>query len=52
MGDAQTIIGRCREYVAAGASKLVLQPIAVGDADVMEQTRRLIEEVIPMVEDR
>ncbi len=49
VGDASTIAGRCAEYVAAGASKFVLRPIATGDAEIMAQTRRLIDEVLPAV---
>jgi hypothetical protein len=49
VGDASTIASRCAEYVSAGASKFVLRPIASGDAEIMAQTRRLIEEVLPAV---
>lgn len=47
-GDAGTIAGRVREYIEAGVSKFVLRPIAETDEELMEQTRRLTEEVIPM----
>ncbi|MDH5676746.1 MAG: LLM class flavin-dependent oxidoreductase [Myxococcales bacterium] len=50
VGDADTIVERCEQYVAAGVFKLVLMPIAQGDAELMQQTRRLIDEVIPRVE--
>ena len=50
IGDAQTLIDRIRAYVAEGASKFVLFPIAAGDADVFEQTRIAIDEVKPEVE--
>ena len=46
-GDAATILKRIDEYRVAGVSKFVLIPIARGDADLMDQTRRLIDEVIP-----
>ena len=49
VGDAATIRGRLAEYEAAGASKFVLRPIAEGDDDVMAQTQRLVEEVLPAV---
>jgi hypothetical protein len=49
VGDAATIAARAAEYVAAGVSKFVLRPIASGDAEIMEQTRRLIDEVVPLV---
>jgi hypothetical protein len=37
------------EYVAAGASKFVLRPLALGDAEMLDQTERLIAEVLPRV---
>jgi alkanesulfonate monooxygenase SsuD/methylene tetrahydromethanopterin reductase-like flavin-dependent oxidoreductase (luciferase family) len=48
VGDAAAILARIAEYCAAGASKFVLRPIAVGEREVMEQTRRLIAEVLPV----
>jgi alkanesulfonate monooxygenase SsuD/methylene tetrahydromethanopterin reductase-like flavin-dependent oxidoreductase (luciferase family) len=47
VGDARAILSRLREYHDAGASKFVLLPLARGDAALLEQTRRLAEEVIP-----
>jgi probable F420-dependent oxidoreductase len=49
MGDAETILQRLSEYVAVGASKFILRPIADGDADMLAQTKRLVEEVLPQV---
>jgi probable F420-dependent oxidoreductase len=49
VGDAAAIRSRLAEYEAAGASKFVLRPIAEGDDEVMAQTSRLIEEVLPAV---
>jgi probable F420-dependent oxidoreductase len=49
VGGAADIAGRTREFVEAGISKFVLRPIAEGDAEIMSQTRRLIEEVVPAV---
>ena len=49
-GDTAAIMQRIGEYVAVGASKFVLRPIGDGDADVIDQTRRLIENVQPAVE--
>ena len=49
-GDAAAILRRIGEYVAAGASKFVLRPIGADDGDIIDQTRRLIEEVQPKVE--
>jgi len=50
VGDARAIIDRVRAYHEAGVSKFVLIPIAQGDDDLMEQTRRLVAEVLPVVE--
>ena len=49
VGDASTILARIAEYVNAGASKFILRPAAQGDEDMLAQTRRLIEEVLPLV---
>ena len=49
MGDAETIMQRLTAYVDAGASKFILRPAAQGDADMLAQTKRLIEEVLPLV---
>lgn len=49
VGDAETIRRRIEAYCAAGVSKFVLRPLAVGDDEVMDQTRRLIETVVPVV---
>jgi hypothetical protein len=43
------ILDRLDEFRAVGASKFVLLPIAAGDADVNDQTDRLIREVLPVV---
>jgi hypothetical protein len=43
------ILQRLSDYVAVGASKFILRPIADGDADMFAQTRRLVEEVLPLV---
>jgi len=49
IGDAEAIVRRIAEYVEAGVSKFILRPAAKGDDEVMAQTRRLIEEVLPLV---
>ncbi len=49
-GDKSTIMQRIEEYVGAGASKFVLRPIGTDDDDVIDQTRRLIEDVQPAVQ--
>jgi hypothetical protein len=49
-GAAAAIVARAREYIAAGATKLVLIPLARGTSDVRGQTERLIAEVLPEIE--
>jgi probable F420-dependent oxidoreductase len=49
VGDADAVRARFRAYFEAGASKFVAIPLARGEADVMEQTERLIGEVLPVV---
>ena len=49
IGDAPAIVGKIAEYVEAGVSKFILRPSARGDDEIMAQTRRLIEEVLPLV---
>lgn len=49
MGGADEIMERIQAYVDAGASKFILRPAAQGDADMLAQTRRLIDDVLPLV---
>ncbi len=49
VGDAEVIIARAREYVAAGISKFVLRPIVDNDGEWLTQTQRLVDEVLPVV---
>ena len=49
IGDAAAIVGRIAEYVEAGVSKFILRPAAKGDDELIAQTRRLIDEVLPLV---
>jgi probable F420-dependent oxidoreductase len=49
IGDAHAIVERIAGYVAAGISKFILRPAARGDDEMLSQTRRLIDEVLPMV---
>lgn len=48
VGDAGVITARLREYIEAGVSKFVLRPIAQDDTDMNAQTRRLLQEVVPV----
>jgi alkanesulfonate monooxygenase SsuD/methylene tetrahydromethanopterin reductase-like flavin-dependent oxidoreductase (luciferase family) len=49
-GAAAAVVARAREYAAAGASKLVLIPLARGTRELMDQADRLIGEVLPAIE--
>jgi probable F420-dependent oxidoreductase len=49
IGDAEVILQRLSAYIDAGASKFILRPIADGDTDMLAQTKRLAEEVLPQV---
>src|SRR6185437_10102350 len=52
IGDAAAIVQKIADYVAAGVSKFILRPAAKGDDELMAQTRRLIEEVLPLASAR
>jgi probable F420-dependent oxidoreductase len=47
-GDAAAILDRVAAYVGAGVTKFVVRPIGIDEAEVMAQSRRLIEEVLPL----
>ncbi|HXP06310.1 MAG TPA: LLM class flavin-dependent oxidoreductase [Stellaceae bacterium] len=49
IGDARAITDKIGEFVVAGVSKFILRPAAKGDDEIMAQTRRLIDEVLPLV---
>jgi alkanesulfonate monooxygenase SsuD/methylene tetrahydromethanopterin reductase-like flavin-dependent oxidoreductase (luciferase family) len=49
VGDANTIVDRIGAYMDHGAHKFVLRPVAAGDNDVMMQTKKLRDEVLPAV---
>jgi alkanesulfonate monooxygenase SsuD/methylene tetrahydromethanopterin reductase-like flavin-dependent oxidoreductase (luciferase family) len=49
IGDAEAIVAKIADYVEAGVSKFILRPSAKGDEEIMTQTRRLIDEVLPRV---
>jgi alkanesulfonate monooxygenase SsuD/methylene tetrahydromethanopterin reductase-like flavin-dependent oxidoreductase (luciferase family) len=49
IGDERAIFGRITEYVDAGVAKFILRPIG---EDIIGQTRRLIEKVLPLVDAR
>ena len=47
-----TILARLAEYVAVGVSKFILRPLDSDDAEILAQTRLLIEQVLPRAEAR
>ena len=49
VGDAADIVRHVQSYVEAGISKFVLRPIGGSDDEIMAQTQRLIDEVVPAV---
>src|SRR5262249_14454374 len=49
IGDADAIVERIALYVATGISKFILRRAARGDDEMLAQSRRLIEEVLPRV---
>ncbi len=51
-GDADAIVERIARYVDNGASKFILRPAADGDEDMLAQTRRFVEEVLPRMAQR
>ena len=51
VGDRGAIFDRIDAYVRAGASKFILRPLGDGEDDILEQTRRLVDEVLPLVAD-
>ena len=49
IGGAAEIVDRIAGYVEAGVSKFILRPAARGDEEMLAQTRRLVDEVLPLV---
>lgn len=49
IGDAGTIIERIHAYRAAGVHKFILRPMASGTDEMCDQTRRVIDAVLPEV---
>ena len=49
VGKPAEVIERCQQYRRAGVHKFVLIARAEGDDDLMDQTRRLAAEVLPVV---
>ena len=52
IGDANTVLDRIAAYVAAGASKFILRPMARDEDGMMRGTRQLIEQILPEISRR
>ncbi len=48
VGDGTEVARRFQEFLDAGISKFVVRPVAEDDDDLMAQTARLLEEVVPL----
>ena len=51
VGDGSDILARIADYIDAGVSKFILRPIGNGDAEILDQTRLLIDQVLPRLKD-
>ena len=49
VGNANDLIKRIVQFMSVGITKFVLQPVAEGDSDIINQTKLLIAEVLPEV---
>lgn len=49
-GSAEAVVARIQEYIDEGCSKFVLLPMSNGAADMAEQTRLAIDEILPAFE--
>lgn len=49
IGDETDIMRLLQQFHEAGVHKFVLRPIASGTEDMIDQTRRLVEKVLPLV---
>ena len=49
VGDKDDIMELSNKFLDAGAQKFILRPIASGTEDMLEQTNRLITEVLPEI---
>ena len=48
-GDTQDIFKLLKKFHAAGAHKFILRPMAFGTEDMLEQTRLMVNELLPAV---
>jgi hypothetical protein len=49
VGGAEEVIQLCEVLHAVGVSKFVLRPMASTDEEMLEQSRMVVEQVIPYV---
>ena len=49
VGDETDMIARIRAYHAAGVHKFILRPMGCDDTELLDQTRRLVEKLLPEV---
>jgi probable F420-dependent oxidoreductase len=49
VGDASAMMDLVNEFRAAGVHKFILRPIASGTEDMLEQTRQMIEHLLPEI---
>ncbi|MEL0112602.1 MAG: LLM class flavin-dependent oxidoreductase, partial [Rickettsiales bacterium] len=47
VGDAEDILTMIESYIPHGIAKFILRPMGDGDAEMIAQTQRLIDEVLP-----
>ena len=50
VGTVEDIVGHIKEYVNAGVAKFILRPLGRDDAEIYQQTRQLIEQLLPEIE--
>jgi probable F420-dependent oxidoreductase len=50
VGKADAIVATLRRYIAAGVSKFVVLPMVSDHDDLIDQTRRLARDILPVVE--
>ena len=48
-GDAEEIVALINEFRGSGVRKFILRPIAIDAEDLLAQTRRFIEELLPRI---
>ena len=50
-GGKEAIMARIQEYVDGDVTKFVLRPIGADDEDLMRQTRLMVEELLPAIDE-